>query len=179
MGEDQLMTWWQKLFSKAPMTAHLFYRIVVPPWYWVASSIEALLHLRRRSAAVAILRSIRDLPDGETLSRWYEASGFGWRPDPLHGLLDFASKPWVSVAKGYGDCDDMMLIAELALKRRYDEGHRCFTYTSDGGGHATYIVRAGALWYVMSNRRFVGPFDCVKRASEFFYGTRTAYSYVY
>ena len=129
-----------------PGLAFVFFRAVLPVWNWVASSLEALLYLRRRREALAVLRSLRDLPDGHALSRWYESMGFVWRSDPLRGLLDFASRPWVSIARGRGDCDDMMLIAEFALEGRYDEGHRAFVYDAAGSGHALYVLRKGDRW---------------------------------
>ena len=162
-----------------PGLAFIFFRAVVPLWNLIASSLEALFYLRRRPEALAVLRSLRGMPDGHALSRWYDSAGFIWQSDPFHGFLDFASKPWVSVAKGHGDCDDMMLIAEFALEGRYDEGHRCFVYDSDGSGHALYILRQGDRWYAASNQSFLGPYDSATKAAECFYGPLTKWSYLH
>jgi hypothetical protein len=162
-----------------PGLAFVFFRAIVPAWNWVASSLEALFYLRRRREALAVLRSLRDLPDGHALSRWYESTGFAWRSDLLRGLLDFASRPWVSVARGRGDCDDMMLVAECVLEPRYDDGRRCFVYDETGSGHALYVVRQGNRWYAASNQRFLGPFGSADEAAECHYGPRTRWSYIY
>ncbi|MHC5054601.1 MAG: hypothetical protein ACYTKD_07780 [Planctomycetota bacterium] len=162
-----------------PGLAFVLFRAIVPAWNWVASSLEALLYLRQRAQAHAVLRSLRDLPDGHALSRWYESTGFAWRSDPLGGLLDFASRPWVSVARGRGDCDDMMVIAESVLKPRYDEGRRCFVYDEDARGHALYVVRQGDSWYAASNQSFLGPYGSAAEAAECFYGPRTKWSYLH
>ncbi len=162
-----------------PGLAFVFFRAVLPIWNWVASSLEALFYLRRRREALAVLRSLRDLPDGHALSHWYGSTGFAWRSDPLRGLLDFASRPWVSVSRGRGDCDDMMLIAEFALEGRYDEGRRCFVYDEGGRGHALYVVRKEDRWYAATNQGFHGPYDSATKAAECHYGPRTKWSYLY
>jgi hypothetical protein len=162
-----------------PGLAFVFFRAIVPLWDLAVSSIEALFYLRRRREALAVLRSLRDLPDGHALSSWYESTGFAWRRDPLGGLLDFASQPWVSVARARGDCDDMMLIAESVLKPRYDEGRRCFVFDEDGRGHALYVVRQGDSWYAASNQSFLGPYGSAAGAAACFYGPRTKWSYLY
>ena len=72
-----------------------------------------------------------------------------WRDDqdPLDGLLDFASRPWVSAVRG-GDCEDAMLLARSILNafetiRAYVEG--------PGGWHAILLWSTPDGWRIITN----------------------------
>ena len=164
---------------KIPGLAWPFFRVLLPIWNFVWSNLEAFCHLRKRGSAVKILRALDVSADSAALlEKWYNEREFVWRKDPLRGLLDYSSTPWVSVARNAGDCDDMMLMAEHVLKSKYDEGHRCYIYASDGRSHAIYLLRIDKTWFVMSNQHFMGSFQTMGLAIRRFFQDKTLWFYV-
>lgn len=156
----------------------LFFRMVVPAWNFVLSNIEAVFYLRKRSAAKIKLTGLMNTITSITgLARWYEGVNFIWRADLP--ILDFSSKPWVSVARNKGDCDDMMMVARAILATKCDECRRAYLYATDGRSHAILCLRKGTLWYVMSNQRDIGAFRTLREATDYLYGSKTKYVFVY
>lgn len=166
--------------NKRRAIRYFIFEIFHPLVNIVVSNIEALRYLFRRKLAKHDLLKIREeLIFVEDIAFWYSQRNFEWKSDPLGGWLDFTSKPWVSVAKNHGDCDDMMAVAEFILRPSVDEGHRAFSYSYGGSGHAMYVVRTGAEWKLVSNQRVRGGFTDPQQAVRSFYGGDTAFTYIH
>lgn len=164
---------------KIPGLAWLFFRVLLPIWNFVWSNLEALCHLSKRRTSIDIVNALRlDTTSAALLGKWYTDKGFTWQQDPLSGFLDFSSKPWVSVARNRGDCDDMMVLSEYALEDEYEECHRCYVYSSDGGSHAICLLMQDSSWFVMSNQHLMGPFTTRDSAIRRYYHDKTAWFYV-
>ena len=164
---------------KIPGVAWFFFRVLLPIWNFVWSNLEAMCRLRKRATSVNAAKALRrDALSAVLLGKWYIDKNFTWEQDPLSGFLDFSSKPWVSIARNRGDCDDMMVFSEYVLKNEYDEGHKGFIYASDGRSHAVYLFRSGEEWFMMSNQFVQGPFSSRDDAIKITFGEKTAFSYV-
>lgn len=164
---------------KIPRLAWFFFRVLLPLWNVLWSNLEAIFHIHKRRVSINVLNALNfNLTSASPLAQWYHAKSFRWREDLFGGLLDFSSKPWVSVARNCGDCDDMMLIAEHVLQGKFDENHRCYVYASDGRSHAIYLVRAGMVWFVMSNQNLEGSFQSREAAVEHTFGEMTTFYYI-
>jgi len=162
----------------------LLYRIWRPIRDFVCGNLEALFQRGKNDALddLDIIRSaVARTQNAQLLQKWYADRVFVWKSDPFKGRLDYVSKPWVSVARGYGDCDDMMAIAEYVLAPIRGEGHRASTYSEDGSGHAVYVFQNGfgLRWEMMSNQYHKGPFVSPEQAVRTCYGEDTSRMYIY
>lgn len=170
------------ILKYVPGLAFVFFRFALPVWNFVLSNIYALWYIRDRRSAVRRLRDLRETVDGNPaeLACWYSVVGFRWVADYWNGMLDFSQKPWVSVAKRTGDCDDMMTLAYYVLRRSHYRLHKGYTYSNDGCGHALLVLvdKASGAVSVMDNMRFVGVFDSIDDAMTSYYGVNTYYYYV-
>jgi len=155
--------------------------MVVRIWNLFWGSLETLFYLRRRRNAKTELQRMRDyikkLPrilKPSRLEEWYKKREMTWRADPLGGWLDFTSKPWVTVTKNKGDCDDFAEIAWYALKDDYDNAS-IIAIAAAGGKepHAVFVAGAGSAWIVMSNTDFLGQLDTRDKAIRRFFGDKT------
>jgi len=133
---------------------HLLARIrdAIIAWF------QWLRYRKYRTAAIAELDAI------ENLYNWYRDTQFEWKADKI----DFSNIPWVSVYKKWGDCDDMMRIAEHVIKT----GERCYISNKEGKWHAIYVYQDGK-WFAASNQQRIGPFGSKQNAAQHFYGDRT------
>ncbi len=172
---NKILIWsWKHL----PGAAWLFFRCWRPICNFILSSLEAPFWWSKRKDAQEVLKALRVEGTPKTLLQWYQEVEFKWRQDPLKGFLDFSSKPWVSIARHAGDCDDMMVIAESVLKGRYSEvGYKASIKRDDGRGHAIYVVLSDDNWRVFSNTVSVSGFTSLADALKWFYGDRTIYAY--
>lgn len=151
----------------------IFYAWLVPAWNWIASGVEALLWLHHRRTALETLATLEDF---DALATWAALVGYHWRQDPLWGWLDYASCPWVTVARRAGDCDDAMMLAEIvAAKTPAFEARRCYLKATDGRRHAMLLLHAlDDRWYVSSNLRpLSGPHDSADDAARSWYDDKT------
>ncbi len=124
---------------------------------------------KRRKAIRELRRMREEFRGGDELSAWYKERKFQWKQDPWGGKLDYSSVPWVSVVLNYGDCDDMMRIAEYVVKHRYTESWRAYVSHKDGRWHAVYILRRGGEFWLASNQEFWGPYKTRDDAAKRFY----------
>ena len=173
------MTFWIRA-NKISVIRFFLFRIWRPITSFLLSNLEALWYVFRRREAMRDLRRVRDeVIFVRDISFWYSQHEFEWKPDPAGGAIDFVSKPWVSVAKNSGDCDDMMAIALFVLKSKVDELHRASTYKTTGGGHAVVVARTGDAWTLITNQYvregFASPQDAVKS----WFGDETGFMYIY
>lgn len=138
---------------------------------WFLSLGQYVRYFFKRRRAVRELRLMRrQFRTGYELAAWYKERGFKWEQDPWGGKLDYSSVPWVSVVLNYGDCDDMMRIAEYVLRDKYKEGWRAYVGSTEGEWHAVYILRRGEEFWLASNQYFEGPFKNRDDAANYFYG---------
>ena len=146
-----------------PFVSFVVFRIFVPVFHWFVANLEAAYW------TIKLPRQIRRIAKDEVsnlkgiatfgLEDWYRVRRFSWRSDPLRGMLDFSSKPWVSVFKNYGDCDDMARIAFESLVDEYFATELIFLY-GEKGGHAIVVAECegGGDYYLMNNQYSGGPF---------------------
>ena len=170
------MRLWARI-NKITVVRVFIYHMWRPLVNFVLSNLEALAYLGKRSSARSELKDIRDrLTIPTDLAFWYQNRNFEWRPDPWKGRIDYVSKPWVSVVRNKGDCDDMAEIARWVLHDKFDEFHLAHTYGSEGG-HVVCVLREEEQWYLVSNtqvRKFPDPVSAVKS----FYGDDTQFMYI-
>lgn len=112
-------------------------------WSFSVGCVEAGCHIGDRSEGLARIRAVR--AHVEDTGEW---PAITWWTPKADGGLDFASWPWVSAARGYGDCDDAMILAESILKG-YDT-RRAFVFAGERG-HAMLLWKVGSYWYVVNN----------------------------
>ena len=76
--------------------------------------------------------------------------------------IDFTSKPWVTLIKKYGDCDDFAFLAKKILNKYYVNSYVLFLYNESfeySGGHNVFVGKDkfGKL-NVMSNGAYAGNY---------------------
>ena len=121
----------------------LWFLIIFPAWSNGIGCLEALTRLDDRDAGTQRIADVREQVDEAGI--WPHVE---WWSDKEDGVLDFASKPWVSAASGHGDCDDAMVLAEKILEGY--ETLRAFVESANGW-HAVLIWRIGDYYGVISN----------------------------
>lgn len=147
-------------------------------WPLVSFSVggcEALMHLDDLSEGRQRIADVRATVDAT--GEWPKVAWWSYREDPLGGLLDFASRPWVSAARGSGDCEDAMLLAEGILS-----GHDTRrAYVSRGGrGHSLLLWRNGSYWYIIDNMVCLPiAYDTPEEAGRDYYGDQTEVVIIY
>lgn len=120
-----------------------WFLVLLPIWSDSLGCLEALPRLDDRNEGQQRIAEVRA-----------EVAGAGtwpvveWWTDKEDGFLDFASKPWVSAARGSGDCDDAMVLAREIL-RGY-ETLRAYVETAQSW-HAVLLWHAEEGWRVISN----------------------------
>ncbi|KKN96802.1 hypothetical protein LCGC14_0164460 [marine sediment metagenome] len=160
--------------ARHPEAADLVFDKGVRVRDWFLGLGQYVRYFFKRRRAVRELRLMRgQFRTGYQLAAWYKERGFKWKQDPWGGRLDYSSVPWVSVVLNYGDCDDMMRIAECVLKDRYSESWRVYVGSKSGDWHAAYILRRGGEFWLASNQNFYGPFGNRLAAAHMFYGGKT------
>jgi hypothetical protein len=170
-----------RVWKYIPGVAWLWFRVVEPVWNFIVSNLEALRYIGRRSDAKQKLANLKGtIQRAEDMPLWYDMVDFRWSSDPMGGLIDFHSKPWVSVVKNRGDCDDMAYLSRYLLRDLYDRAILMTVWTAEGKGHAILIVHdedVPDVWIVMSNQH-MHKFTTYEAAVRFFYGDQTYWSYV-
>lgn len=161
----------------------LVFYVSKPTFSAFVAAVESLL-LRARYDRAKMVKGVEELREscdtGEDLEAWYEEVGFAWKEDPLGGVLDYASRPWVSFARKSGDCDDMATLAEYVLKGKYPEVRRAQTNVSLREGHLVVVMRDNdGKWWMMSNQNCKGSFPDAETAVRSYYGDRTNFFYIY
>lgn len=119
---------------------------ILPVWNYSAGCIEASLHMDDREEGERRIAEVRAQVD-ET-GTWPHVEWWTDAQDPLGGWLDFESRPWVSAARGSGDCEDAMALAEEILSgyvtRRAYIRHAA-------GSHAALLWHTSDGWVVITN----------------------------
>lgn len=117
-----------------------------PVWSYGLGCAEAGCHLDDREEGERRIAEVRAAV--EETGEWPVITWWTPRSDPLAGWLDFGSLPWVSAARGSGDCDDAMLLAEEILEGY--ETRRAFVWAGSRS-HAMLLWKVGSVWYIISN----------------------------
>lgn len=123
-----------------------WFLVLLPVWSDSLGCLEALPRLDDRDEGHARITEVRAEID-ET-GAWPCVEWWTDKQDPAGGLLDFASQPWLSAARGSGDCDDAMVLAEEILYGY--ETLRAYVETARGW-HAVLLWHAEEGWRVISN----------------------------
>ena len=167
------------VWKHVPFAAFICFKIIFRLWNWVISNLEAVWWWRRGREARRIMPLLREsIESVYALAAWYKNKEFKWESDPWNGIFDYHSKPWVSVAKNYGDCDDMARLSAWILKDKYPEMRRVCVYSKSGNGHVIVMVRhLDDRWFRMSNQ-YVWPFKSFEEGVQV-YDENTAFWYVY
>ena len=107
-----------------------------------------------------------DITTAEEMITWYWSIGFEYDEDPLWGLVDFMSKPWVTVQKNAGDCEDTAALTEYILRGRYEESG--IMLVKDGSsGHAMFVYSECSYWWYIPNMHSTrGPYDTLEDVAE-------------
>jgi len=161
--------------------AIVWYRYLQKFWNLIPSSIEALWYIRKRRLGAKRLKMLKVLGDKPTIvERIMRSYGFQWRRDPLWGKLDYHSKPWVTCARGAGDCDDFACLWAEILKSKEVEFKLLSTY-SKKRGHVMCVARMeNGISFLLSNYRVLSVAR-TKIEEEFFekifYGDDTLFSF--
>lgn len=151
-----------RLLKASGILRFLLFRIFVPVWHWIISGLEAIywsIKLGKRAEDYRkIFANIKGgQPSPKELSEIYRTRRFSYKPDPARGMLDYSSRPWVSLFKNWGDCDDMARLAYEVLDHEYAV-EWIFLYGSRGG-HAVTITRDDEGDYWVNNNQYIdGPF---------------------
>lgn len=166
--------------NRNPIVRFLIFRVWRSLTTFILSNLEALFYLRRRKAAIRELNKLREnLIFLNDLTFWYTQCKFTRSPDPASGKIDFVSKPWVSVARNFGDCDDMTAIAKYVLSPNIDEGFRVSVYDKSGTGHSIYVARTKSEWSIVSNQWVHMGYENINQAIYSVYKEETAFAYIY
>ena len=103
-----------------------------------------------------------DIETAEEMTSWYWNVGFQYEEDPLGGLIDFMSEPWVTVQKKAGDCDDTAVLTEYILRGRYEESG-IMLIEEGGDGHAMFVYSlCSEWWYIPNMCEIRGPYDTLE-----------------
>ena len=124
----------------------------------IASALEEARYSNKRAQAVAEFDKFCSDVSLSSAPQVLTTRGFKWRADPIHGLLDYVSTPWVTWLKQCGDCDDFArLYLEIAKKQGILGGY-CFSALKISfprpKGHAVFIRPMTNSLNVFSN---LGP----------------------
>lgn len=170
------------ILKHIPGVAYIFFRAVLPVWNFVMGNLYALLYLPKYLKGKREWESIRDSirKNPRELMLWYNLVGFKWKSDYWGGALDFSQKPWVSVIKRTGDCDDMMTLAHSLLQGGDYLLYKCYVYSKRGDGHAMLILvdRYEDEVYLMNNTNFVGMNFCtIEDAANSYFRADTYFWY--
>lgn len=129
-----------------------FLKSLVPAWYGMTGGFESLSKLKYRKRAKKELKEAKErIKTTIDLAAWYKETGIYYKRDKL----DCGSYPWVTVAKGCGDCEDFMLLSYAIMKDKA-KCYKAFCYgRTDKGkiaGHAILVVKENDEWVLMSNQ---------------------------
>ena len=121
-----------------------------------------------------------DIATAEEMISWYADVGFEYDKDPLDGLIDFMSEPWVTVQKKAGDCDDIAVLTECILRGKYEEsgiliiergssGHAAFVYFQSQASitDTKWYMEEG--WYISGMTWVRGPYDTLEDVADSVY----------
>ncbi|MDK1020047.1 MAG: hypothetical protein QGD90_00225 [Candidatus Hydrogenedentes bacterium] len=130
---------------------------------------EALMHVGDRGEGEQRIEDARAEVDAS--GTWPVAEWWTDKQDPLGGWLDFASKPWVSAARGSGDCEDAMVLAEAILSGHVT--HRVYIKNS-AGWHAVLVWHTSDGWAVITNMVLLPRYyDTAEEAARGLFGDAT------
>lgn len=123
-----------------------WFLFLMPIWSNTLSCMEALPRLDDRDEGQRRIEEVRE--EVAESGTWPFIDWWRGRQDPLNGYLDFASRPWVSAARGSGDCEDATVLAMFILQRY--ETLRA-SVVSTFGRHSVLLWRTVDGWRVISN----------------------------
>lgn len=156
-------------------------KYIQPLYNWIPANIQALWWIKHRKEGHEVLETLeKAAPNHKAIQNFMSLSKWAWMSDPLGGVLDYTSKPWVICAKKGGDCDDFAELWHYLLKphgdveflitgKRYTSFHKMTIFTTDGAS------------YLLSNLKLfrMAPEENKKDLYDAFYGDDTWFSAVY
>lgn len=160
-----------------PGWAFLWFRVLFRLFSFVVSTIEAMWWWRAGRPGRVELRSMSEMHSVRQLVAWYERVGFAWTSDPWGGILDYWSRPWVTVVKRRGDCDDMATLAYHIFRGKFPVVRRYITYSRTGEGHVVLMIMDDvANWVCVSNTKAYPVID-LEAGVRSTYGDDTVFWY--
>lgn len=154
---------------------------ILRPIMRVIGWIETIFLLYYKKESYDELKKLKkEIFNHVDLARYYYDEKFKWSSDPINGLFDYESEPWVTLFKKEGDCDDFaMLTYEILKDKGYDEIYITYCWKSTFNGHAIVIMKNfKGEWYLFSNTKIYGPFNNHIDAIKTHYGDETAGYYI-
>lgn len=149
--------------------SRLWFLFLMPVWSGAAGCVEAAMHLDDRAEGEQRIEDARAEVDAS--GTWPVAEWWADKQDPLGGWLDFASKPWVSAARGSGDCEDAMVLAEAILIGH--ETRRVFIEHGTGW-HAVLLWHTSDGWVLITNMVLLPRYyDTAEDAARSLFGDAT------
>ena len=151
----------------------VFSAYIRKPWDWVANVVVSLGYLKKRKQAKREIeearRTINTYPD---LTAWYRAEKFVYRSESV----DVTYRPWITVARRHGDCEDYAELAAEILDGKYKGMLRGACEAKGGICHAFLVIPIeNKKWVAMSNTISTGPFDTKEEAAQYFYHKNTTH----
>lgn len=135
--------------------ADIWLRFGYPVWNWLPSAIQAWrLKNLKRSGDIVLDQLAVLAPNWMRISAKMADLNFRWTEDPIGGLLDFHQKPWVTVARGKGDCDDWAHVWKF-LAKPYGKVDVFVAKGSGKGWHMMTILDDGVNAFLFSNLRLL------------------------
>ena len=145
-------------------------------WNPIPAGIETLSF--DKTVGTITLNMLKGLaPYENQISSKMHALGFVWNSDPLGGMVDFHSYPWVVCAKKKADCDDYSHLWYEILR---GHGNRWIlsTHSKSGKGHSMCVWQKRDNEFVLlSNLDPINRLPTRDALKNIFYGADTAYSY--
>lgn len=142
------------------------------PWDWAANTIVSLWYLKKRKQAKReIEEAKRTINTYSDLTAWYRAEKFVYRSESV----DVTYRPWITVARRYGDCEDYAELAAEILGGKYKGMLRGACQAKGGICHAFLVIPIDNQWAVLSNTVYSGSYDTKEEAAQCFYHKDTTH----
>lgn len=132
--------------------ARVWLRHLEPTWHRIPAGIQAwCMGKRAEVEGRLILSKLRALaPSTPQISRELAAMNFEWTQDPAGGLLDFIQHPWVTCARGKGDCDDWARLWSAVLKG-HGQVEELVCVSKSGSAHRMTVFTRNGRSTLLSN----------------------------
>jgi hypothetical protein len=143
----------------------VWFLVLLPIWNFSAGCVEACLHWDDRDEGYQRIAEVR--AEIEETCAWPVIEWWTDKGD----TIGFESYPWVTAARGYGDCEDAMALAEEIL-----EGYvTCRAYIKHPGGwHAVLLWQTSDGWSVITNMVHMPRYyETAREAAFSLYGDAT------
>ena len=124
------------------------------------SGIEKLFYNKDKGEAL-LAETREQVATAEDMIWWFWSMGFEYEEDPLWGIIDYQSDPWVSIQTKDGDCEDISFLINAILKGRYEES--CVLVMTGSPGHAVFAYSISCTWWCLSGTtRIYGPYETLE-----------------